>query len=276
MMKAVSSYGDNEISSALDAAWETEKLGDDTSITGRLIKGDTHLLGAICQMIQQSYVKAMWNFRKSWKQYETVLKAVEEYHEDDADELRAWAQFGVGMFNLIISLLPPTAHVVVGWLGFSGDRTIGLTLIRDCYQSDTFMSPLAALLLCSYDLTISVFTGQHTPELMQEAIDILTWSEARFPSSVLFGWMKSRLHRCQKDLDAAIESARVCLPYTKDIDALAILFHYQMVCMIVFICLLLCLLSCRLIFCVLYVAPISELDLDISIVWNLYVLFVFH
>jgi hypothetical protein len=98
VIEAASTYGEAELQAALKIAWAVEKKasGMKNSIEGRLLQADTHFLGAIVQIIQQSFVKAALNLRRSWIYYEQAAKMLLTYQGDDADELRGWSDYGNG------------------------------------------------------------------------------------------------------------------------------------------------------------------------------------
>ena len=116
-LNAISSHSDGEITAALTSIWATEALARrhlsssrllQESIEGELIGADTHMLGAMVQFVQQSYIKMLWNVRKSYQAYhhaeESITKAedaISQAEEDDAAapisreklaELKGWMQ----------------------------------------------------------------------------------------------------------------------------------------------------------------------------------------
>ena len=49
--------------------------------------------------------------------------------DGERSELECSVAFGVGVFNLFVSLLPPVIVKIVEWIGFSGDRHVGLVCV---------------------------------------------------------------------------------------------------------------------------------------------------
>lgn len=62
--------------------------------------------------------------------------------------------FGVGVFNVVISILPPVVLRLVQVLGFSGDRELGLRLLRECLSLNAIRSPIAAFALLFYHVVL--------------------------------------------------------------------------------------------------------------------------
>ena len=67
-----------------------------------------------------------------------------------AQRILASSQLGMGLFNLVFSLIPPRFTSMIGTaMGFesNADRKVGLRLLRECASPGTSRSPLAALVL---------------------------------------------------------------------------------------------------------------------------------
>ena len=186
-LMAVSSHADHLLDASLTSTWSTEAharkrlSGSKKSaerIEGELIQADTHILGALVQTVQQSYIKVAWNVRKSYGFYHSAEKHIQEEEDKAADgrgtvdedklaELKGWMQFGVGLFNMVLSLLPPSVMTVAEWIGYGGDREKSFTYLRASQESSSFMAPFACLLLLTYWLTISTFIGQTEPAFLR-------------------------------------------------------------------------------------------------------------
>ena len=192
-LMAVSSHADHLLDSSLAATWSAEaharkrlsgsKVAAER-MEGELIQADTHILGALVQTVQQSYIKVAWNVRKSYGFYHSAERHIEEEEARAADgrstvdadklaELKGWMQFGVGLFHMVLSLLPPSVMMVAEWIGYAGDRDKSFTYLRASQQSPSFMAPFACLLLTTYYLTVSTFIGQDEPAFHVEAKELL-------------------------------------------------------------------------------------------------------
>jgi hypothetical protein len=53
------------------------------------------------------------------------------------------ASFGYGIYQLCVSLLPPSLLKVIHFLGFEGDRQAGLTALMYARLSEDMRAPLA-------------------------------------------------------------------------------------------------------------------------------------
>jgi hypothetical protein len=68
--------------------------------------------------------------RKSWKAYQAALTELDHYKGSDKEELQGWCYFGTGLFNLLVSILPPSVVKVAELIGFSGDRALGIHQLK--------------------------------------------------------------------------------------------------------------------------------------------------
>ena len=241
-LSAVSSHSDEDLNEALNSVWATEAfarkqlvssshLGD--SIEGELIQADCHMLGSMIQFVQASYLKVAWNIRKSYNFYHHAEERIEkaeadgDLHTDRVAELKGWMQFGVGMFQMVLSLLPPSVMKVAEWVGFGGDRETAFSYLQQSQQSPSFMAPFACLLLLSYYLTVSTFTGQEDPAFLVEARRLLDWAAVQYPDGAFFALMDSRYYRMKVEPRKAIEVAQKALLSIKELPSISILYLYQ-------------------------------------------------
>ncbi|XP_070297078.1 tetratricopeptide repeat protein 39B isoform X2 [Salvelinus sp. IW2-2015] len=73
---------------------------------------------------------------------------------------RSGVNMGIGSFNLYLSLLPSKVLRLLEWMGFSGDREVGLSQLREGAASNSLRSILSTLCLLMYHLYISVILGK--------------------------------------------------------------------------------------------------------------------
>jgi len=109
----------------------------------------TLLLKASLQIRQSSYIKAGVSFRKSWKFYEECNRIItEDKVENELDpEYYHDVLFGIGVFNFVISLVPPTFTFFVEAIGFKGDRERGFKILKECSEHKTFTGFISLMVL---------------------------------------------------------------------------------------------------------------------------------
>ena len=186
---AISSYSEADLKACIESCKRTEAIGeklekagkkDDAGkrIEGMLIQADCDLLTACTNLVQEEYVKMMWNMRKSYNNYQDVNKLVDKYTGKDKAELAGWVKYGTGLFNILLSQLPPAVMSFAETVGYEGDRDKGLQLLSQCQQGPSFNAPFAALLMLVYYLTIAPLTGDEIPGGLDHAKRLLDVSTA--------------------------------------------------------------------------------------------------
>lgn len=128
--------------------------------------------------------------RKAWKIYEKLFKEVTNLRENPKlkkssskssisnnsvtsdgpidgndneipievlDRLQGAVNFGYGTFQICISMIPPKILKIIEFLGFEGDRGIGLTALNYTCNSDALNAPLATVGLLWYHTVLRPF-----------------------------------------------------------------------------------------------------------------------
>jgi tetratricopeptide (TPR) repeat protein len=229
-LNGLSSFSESVLEEAITRIWTAEAIAkaDKTSMQSKVVRAEAYFLGSIIQLVQESYLKAAWNIRTSWNLYDSARKELEsDYDGPDREQLLASIDFGIGMFNLIISLLPPGVLSVVEWIGFSGKRDLALELLTRSFESKTVRSPFSALFLLVYYVNLSDQVGDYDERYMTAAKGLLDWADKEFPNSIMFSSLACRYHRCQGELDAAIEVAEKATKISEDLPGIQLLFLYN-------------------------------------------------
>lgn len=252
LMGALSSFGEKELANALDLAWKHEARASTINKNGKtphekiraeLVRADTHLFGAIVQLLQESYLKAFWNLRNSWKYYDHARTEIGKLPSsvDSMDEskwkcivaeLEAWSYFGVGTFNLLMSMLPPAIVRVAEVIGFGADRQFGIALLRNSIKSSrltklepseheeekrdaeqrfldgpiTSIAPYSWIIYLVYLVTTTAFLGTQTEQHLDEATKLLDAIDTLFPNAGIMLFHRSRLFRSQRRLEESLQA----------------------------------------------------------------------
>jgi hypothetical protein len=236
--KAISSYSETDLQAAIASCKRTDTIGEklekaakkdelNKKIEGMLIQADSQLIMTLIQLVQENPARMMWHMRKSYNQYHDVQKVLPKYNGPQKEEFAGWTKFGVGLFNLAISLLPPRIVAIAEVIGFTGDKEGGLKMLTECVHSPVFMAPFAALLLLTFYVTISAITGDDDPNMLVEAEKLLQWADAKYPNGAFFALMRSRLDRCKCDPRKAIEASDAAVNLVDELPSVKILFYYQ-------------------------------------------------
>ena len=123
--------------------------------------------------------------KKEWKS--SFLKREFEYG----------AKFGLGVYQLYLSVLPPKILKILEWVGFRGDRDVGLALLYSAADSNTCRSLFSKWFPMFYYYMVQYFMGtvgekEGTPTL-QTDLHLKVVSEM-FPTGVVVDI--NRAQRC--------------------------------------------------------------------------------
>lgn len=194
-----------------------------------IIRAESQLLSGMLYLFQESVVglmKAGWKMRKGYKEYEWVWKNVKHLVdmegivngkpnpnlkgpklEDVVDKhTLGGVYFGIGMFNLTLSTLPPKMLNVVKFLGFECDRKLGLALLEKANETENLRCATASLALLTYYGMFSAFAPHFLgQDYIPLANRILDSSLERFPRSSLHLYMAGRIKRLAKNVQGSID-----------------------------------------------------------------------
>ncbi|XP_014867125.1 PREDICTED: tetratricopeptide repeat protein 39A-like isoform X2 [Poecilia mexicana] len=178
--------------------------------------------------VRNSYMiyKDLHNFIKSY----SCVKGPSHIH------LEGGISFGVGAFNLTLSLFPPRILKMLEFAGFSGDKEYGLSLLCDGATGMNLRSMLCALLLLCYhtfltfvlgsfccwicvmislniDVNVNVSVWLHFPVFIcsgtgegevSEAERLLKPFRLRYPRGAIFLFFAGRTEEIKGNIDEAV------------------------------------------------------------------------
>eukprot|EP00949_MAST-11_sp_MAST-11-sp1_P005255 g5255.t1 len=198
-----------------------------------LVIADADLYGALLHFFRLSvsgYMSGAMSLRRSYNQYtavETEMKAFKAEKGQDVRSLVGGMGYGVGVFKVFISMLPPTIMKLFSWLGFSGDRSRGMEMLEASLQSDSLYTPMAAIALLSFQslwLIFRVVDGE-TDQFHRNGADaVFRIVDKQFPGSVFFMFFRGRVLRGCRNLRGALEAYE---SIQTDLSQLRDLVHYE-------------------------------------------------
>jgi hypothetical protein len=166
-----------------------------------LIQAECYLLNSCMLLLQESVialVQSGFAVRNGWKLYQACEEEILARGGTDGvhPSVTGGIQFGVGVFNLLGSVLPPIVLAIVNVLGFPSDKTYGTTQLRKCLLGGGLRSMLAAIMLGSeYILLPSFYASADRERLIAEGQAVMDYVNLQFPKSVLFLWYQGRHER---------------------------------------------------------------------------------
>ncbi|XP_055607768.1 tetratricopeptide repeat protein 39C-like [Uranotaenia lowii] len=130
----------------------------------------------------------------------------------DVRRLMGAVCFGYGVFQLSISLLPPSLLKLISFLGFEGDRTMGVACLMHSRSSVDMRAPLSTLALLWYYTIVTPFfalDGSNLNYEIQAAQELIDDSDQQFSKSSLFLFFRGRLERLKSNIKGAIQAYEV-------------------------------------------------------------------
>ncbi|KAF3687762.1 Tetratricopeptide repeat protein 39B [Channa argus] len=122
---------------------------------------------------------------------------------------RGGVNMGIGAFNLILSLLPSRVLRLMEFLGFSGDRELGLSELREGATTNNLRSILSTMTLLMFHLYITVILGAGEGNLM-EAEALLEPYVEKFPNGALILFYTARIALLKGNFTFAQEKFLAC------------------------------------------------------------------
>uniref|UniRef100_A0AAQ5Z535 Tetratricopeptide repeat domain 39A n=1 Tax=Amphiprion ocellaris TaxID=80972 RepID=A0AAQ5Z535_AMPOC len=153
-----------------------------------------------------SFIKGGIKVRNSYLIYKELHSFIKSRHcvkGPNHIHLEGGISFGMGAFNLTLSLFPPRILKVLEFAGFSGDKEYGLSLLGDGATGMNLRSMLCALLLlCFYTfLTFILGTGEGD---VTEADRLLKPFRLRYPRGAIFLFFAGRIEEIKGNIDEAV------------------------------------------------------------------------
>ncbi|KAM3597328.1 uncharacterized protein V6R79_003138 [Siganus canaliculatus] len=153
-----------------------------------------------------SFIKGGIKVRNSYLIYKDLHALIKSHNCLEGPShihLEGGIAFGIGAFNLTLSLFPPRILKVLEFAGFSGDKEYGLSLLHDGATGMNLRSMLCALLLlCFYTfLTFILGTGEGD---VDEAVKLLKPFRLRYPRGAIFLFFAGRTEEIKGNIDEAV------------------------------------------------------------------------
>ncbi|CAN9505118.1 unnamed protein product [Ophioblennius macclurei] len=153
-----------------------------------------------------SFIKGGIKVRNSYTIYKEVHSFIKSYNcvkGRSHVHLEGGISFGVGAFNLTLSLFPPRILKLLEFAGFSGDKDYGLCLLRDGATGSNLRSMLCALLLLCYYTFLTFILGTGEGEVA-DAETLLKPFQLRYPKGAIFLFFAGRIEEIKGNIDEAV------------------------------------------------------------------------
>ncbi|KAK8751417.1 hypothetical protein OTU49_017502 [Cherax quadricarinatus] len=161
-----------------------------------------------------SFLKGGMKIRACYQSYKEcwyILEGRDWSNDTDKMHFESGVRMGVGAFNLMISQLPQKILKLLEFVGFSGNRLLGLTeLERGFYLEGSLRRVLCALILLGYHLIATYVLGTSEGDLEMAQV-ILDDHLKLYPNGAWFLFFAARLEYVKGNFDLAIAKYKFSL-----------------------------------------------------------------
>ncbi|XP_029364164.1 tetratricopeptide repeat protein 39A isoform X3 [Echeneis naucrates] len=154
-----------------------------------------------------SFIKGGIKVRNSYLIYKDLHSFIKSHNclkGPSHIHLEGGISFGVGAFNLTLSLFPPRILRVLEFAGFSGDKEYGLSLLSDGANGTNLRSMLCALLLLCYYTFLTFILGRTGEGEIAEAEQLLKPFRLRYPRGAIFLFFAGRTEEIKGNIEEAV------------------------------------------------------------------------
>ncbi|XP_070772951.1 tetratricopeptide repeat protein 39B-like [Enoplosus armatus] len=161
------------------------------------------------------FIKGGMRIRNSYQIYKdcqalaNITKATEKQKSTHV-HFRGGVCMGIGSFNLMLSLLPSRVLRLMEFLGFSGDREMGLSELREGATTNNLRSILSTMTLLMFHLYITVILGTGEGNLTEAEALLEPYTE-KFPNGALILFYTARIAVLKGNFTFAQEKFLACI-----------------------------------------------------------------
>ncbi|XP_003472962.1 tetratricopeptide repeat protein 39B-like [Cavia porcellus] len=147
---------------------------------------------------------------QTYKDCQQVVAYMSHSHSKAHRHLVGGIKFGLGAFNLMLSLVPPRTLKLLNIVGYSGDREVGLALLHESASELHINNILSVLTLLFYYNYIYVAFGIENISNSATENLLLTYLK-RFPNCVILKFFHARLSMLRGNFEKAQLKLQDCI-----------------------------------------------------------------
>uniref|UniRef100_A0A8D2JQI7 Tetratricopeptide repeat protein 39B n=1 Tax=Sciurus vulgaris TaxID=55149 RepID=A0A8D2JQI7_SCIVU len=162
-----------------------------------------------------NFIKGGLKIRTSYQIYKECLSILHVMQKNKLEqeffyEFEGGVKLGTGAFNLMLSLLPARIIRLLEFIGFSGNRELGLLQLREGASGRSMRSPLCCLTILAFHTYISLILGTGEVNVV-EAESLLAPFLQQFPNGSLMLFYHARIELLKGNIEEAQEIFRKCI-----------------------------------------------------------------
>ncbi|XP_044512959.1 tetratricopeptide repeat protein 39B isoform X2 [Gracilinanus agilis] len=154
-----------------------------------------------------NFIKGGLKIRTSYQIYKecySVLQMTQgnKKQKETYYQFEGGVKLGIGAFNLMLSLLPARVLRLLEFIGFSGNRELGLSQLREGASGSSLRSTLCCLTLLLFHTYVSLVLGTGEANI-EEAETLLEPYLQRFPNGSLILFYSARIELLKGNFEKA-------------------------------------------------------------------------
>ncbi|XP_056609731.1 tetratricopeptide repeat protein 39A isoform X2 [Triplophysa dalaica] len=153
-----------------------------------------------------SFIKGGIKVRNSYliyKELNAIIQSDTFSKGPNHKHLEGGVSFGIGAFNLTLSLFPARILKLLEFAGFSGDKELGISQLYTGATSHSLRSMLCALLLLCFYTFLSFILGTGEGDV-EDAERLLKPFRLRYPRGAIFLFFAGRAEEIKGNIDQAV------------------------------------------------------------------------
>eukprot|EP00929_Paragymnodinium_shiwhaense_P069630 TRINITY_DN35112_c0_g1_i1.p1 TRINITY_DN35112_c0_g1~~TRINITY_DN35112_c0_g1_i1.p1 ORF type:complete len:678 (-),score=190.08 TRINITY_DN35112_c0_g1_i1:23-2056(-) len=233
LIHGLASLENDQLDTVLQRVWAADELlAADGDWAGRtVLRGLCLLVAGVVEIAQMSIPQGVFHILRSWLWLRSLESEALNFEGHERSVVRSTALLALGVFGLLVAMLPPSATKAAGWLtGFKGGYETAIGRLRECWQEGGIQAPFAGLILVGVAVDVSSFLGQledERAESLAEAQKVLDWAVEKYPGSFFFEILRAGHSAAVRDLPGALETLQQARKNVEDLPAFVFLSHVR-------------------------------------------------
>ncbi|KAK7821596.1 hypothetical protein U0070_014476 [Myodes glareolus] len=145
-----------------------------------------------------------------YKDCQQVLELMPDNQSKTHRHLDGGVKFGLGVFNLMFSLVPPKSLKLLNIVGYSGDREVGLALLHESASEPHINNILSVFTLLFYYNYVRVVVGVERASTSATESLFLIYLE-KFPNCVVLKFFRARFSMLNGNFETARLKLQECI-----------------------------------------------------------------
>ncbi|GIX85644.1 tetratricopeptide repeat protein 39A [Caerostris extrusa] len=188
-------------------------LYTEEEVHAELCYAECLLLTAVLTFVEDqslvNFVRGSLRIRTCYHSYKECMHILETRrwgNELRKKHFESGVRMGVGTFNLMLSQLPSRVLKLLEFIGFSGNRQLGLKELDAGFaMKESLRSPLCALILVTFHTLVTYIFGCGDGDIDASEI-IVNDMLVRYPEAALFIFLSGRIKQLRGQIDDAIST----------------------------------------------------------------------